>query len=158
MALKNLCKTVRLVVAAVAVGETIASYYKDENFRKSLNEAKGFDKCKVIFNNLVDVNKRFFTEVKSVDYNSLAEKYKQLFQDKVNFVGSKLEEVKKEVEKLHDEKLKPVVEELTEKYEELKKVALEKKDELSEKYQDKLELIEEKINEVKKQIKEKMNK
>ena len=145
MTLKNLLKTAKLAAAAVVIGETVASYYKDEKFRKSLNEAKGFDKCKVIFNNLVDVNKRFFTEVQSVDYNSLAEKYKQLFQEKIDFVGYKLEETKKEVEKLHDEKLKPVVEELVEKYEEIKKVALEKKDKLTEKYQDKLDFIEKKI-------------
>ena len=145
MTLKNLLKTAKLAAVAVVIGETVASYYKDEKFRKSLNEAKGFDKCKVIFNNLVDVNKRFFTEVQSVDYNSLAEKYKQLFQEKIDFVGYKLEETKKEVEKLHDEKLKPVVEELVEKYEEIKKVALEKKDKLTEKYQDKLDFIEKKI-------------
>jgi len=71
----------------------------------------------------------------SVNYNSLTEEYKKLFQEKINFIGKKLEETRKEVEKLHDEKFKPVIEELYEKYEELKKTAFEKK-----------------INEIKKQI------
>ena len=44
------------------------------------------------------------------------------------------------------------------KYEELKKLAQDKKEEFTEKYQDKLETLEEKINELKAQIKSKLQK
>ena len=74
MSLKNLLKTVKFTVVAVAIWETIASYYKDEDFRKSLQQAKGFDKCKVVFNNLIDVNKKIL---------KLIEKDNKWFQMKI---------------------------------------------------------------------------
>jgi len=152
----KICKFIKIWIAGIVIGETIASYYKDEKFRNKLNEAKWFDKCKVIFNNLIDVNKSFFETVKTTDYNALAGKYKSIFQEKVNMVWEKLEVLKQEVEKLNDEKLKPVLEDLTEKYNEIKEILENKKTKLINKHEHKLRKIEEKINEIKDKINEKL--
>ena len=152
MALKNVCKYVRLAAVAVALWETVASYYKDKNFKESLDSAKGFDKCKVIFNNLIDVNKKFFSDAKSVDYNAYVEEYKDLLNDKLVLVWEKIDLLKEQATNIQDEKIKPVLDDLTKKYEELQALAKDKKSEFVEKYADKIEFVEEQVNKLKEKI------
>ncbi len=158
MTFKNLFKTIKVFAIGVIIGETIVSYYKDEKFRDSFNNAKGFDKCKVLFNNLLEVNKKLFEEVKEVDYKKIVNNYKELLDSKVSDLWEKITELKTEVSKLHEEKLKPVIDELSYKYNELQEAVLSKKDVLVEDYQEKIKFLENKVNEVKNQIKKKFSK
>jgi len=137
--MKNICKYIKLTVCAVAIGETIASYYKDEDFRKKVNEANGFDKCKLIFDNLIDLNKRFFIDVKSVDYKSMLD-------SKINYIDEKLDFLKKEADRLNSEKIQPILSDIMKKYSEITDIVIEKKEELPKKYLPKINELLEKIN------------
>ncbi len=169
MNIKNSYKSMKLFVFAVAVGETIASYYKNEEFKKLFDNAKWFDKCKVVFNNLVEINGNFLKKMKNIDYNTHVDKYKNMLEDELEVVKSKLDDVKEQAGLLKDNTFKPVIDELNKKYEEIRESVLEKHsyikdnaiekiDEILDKYQDKIEWIDKKIVSIKKQIREKLDK
>jgi len=144
--MKKICKFVKLWVWALVLGETIASYYKDEKFKNNLHQAKWFDKCKVIFNNLVDVNKKFFSDVKSVDYDNIKKEYKDLLDIKIEYINEKIDYIKKEWKKLNQDKIQPLLDDIQTKYSEIIDIVWKEKDELLEKYGPELEKIQQNIN------------
>ena len=146
-------KLLKIGLVSFVLGELITGYYKDEKFRQDCKNAKGFDKCKVAFNYLLDLNKQIFSDAKEVDYKWIVENYKKILDEKLNIVGSKIEELKQQIEQLHEDKLKPVLEDVVKKYEELQKIAKEKKEEFAEKYGPELKKLEDKIDELKNKLK-----
>lgn len=110
--MKKLCNIVKVWVVAVAFGETVASYYKDKGFKTKLDDAKGFDKCRVVFNNLLDVNKKFFTEVSSVDYNTKYSEVKSNIEHQIDEFNKKLDNIKLNINDYKEEKISPVLEDI----------------------------------------------
>ena len=144
--MKNLYKFVRLWIWALALWETIASYYKDEKFKKDIEKAKWFNKCKVIFDNLIDVNKNLFSDVKSVDYDNLKKEYKELLDSKIVYINEKIDYIKNEWDKLNQEKLQPLLNDVQTKYNEIIDIVWTQKEELLEKYGPELEKLQKNIN------------
>jgi len=166
--MKKICKIVKFAVIATAIGETIASYQKDEKFRENLSNAKGLDKLKIVFSNLVEVNKNFFEQAKQIDYKWKYEQAKQVVWEKVENISSvlwekldilneKVDFYKEKALDLKKEKLDPVLEELSEKAENLKKQIEEKVDNVKEKvkFEEKLEKVKKEINEIKEKFSKK---
>ncbi len=167
--MKKICKFVRLWIWALALWETVASYYKDENFRKNIDEAKWFNKCKVIFNNLVDINSNLFSDVKEIDYKTKYNKYKdiadtkyseykEIVDSKINDINEKIDFLKTEWDKLNQDKLQPLLNDVQTKYNEIIDIVWTQKEELLEKYGPELEKIQEKINKSVEEIKWKVDK
>jgi t-SNARE complex subunit (syntaxin) len=154
--MKKLVNFVKWSALAIALGETIASYYKDEKFRKNLETAKGFDKCRVIFNNLIDVNKKFFTEVKWIDFESTYNDAKSFIEDKIAKINLKADEILSHINEFNDWKIKPILKDLEKKSNDLKNQLKSQINDISEKVklEEKVKMIESKID----QIKEKFSK
>ena len=149
--MKKVLKTLQLLVVATAIWETVASYYKDEKFKEKLGKAEWFDKLKVIFNNLVDVNKGFLEKVKLVDYKGTYIEYKDYAESKLNDINIKLDELKQKLVSAKDEKILPFVKELEGKLNEYKKEIEEKVEDVKEKIklEEKIKIVKSKIEEVK---------
>lgn len=156
--MKNLYKFVRLWIWALALWETIASYYKDEKFKKDIEKAKWFNKCKVIFDNLIDVNKNLFSDVKSVDYDNLKKEYKELLDSKIVYINEKIDYIKNEWDKLNQEKLQPLLNDVQTKYNEIIDIVWTQKEELLEKYGPELEKLQKNINQSIEDVKWKVEK
>jgi len=156
--MKNLYKFVRLWIWALALWETIASYYKDEKFKKDIEKAKWFNKCKVIFDNLINVNKNLFSDVKSVDYDNLKKEYKELLDSKIVYINEKIDYIKNEWDKLNQEKLQPLLNDVQTKYNEIIDIVWTQKEELLEKYGPELEKLQKNINQSIEDVKWKVEK
>ena len=154
--MKKICNLVRLWIGALALWETIASYYKDQSFRENLQNAKGFEKCKVILNNLIDVNKNLISDVKTVDYNSIKNEYKEILDSKIAYVNKKIDYLKTEWDKLNQDKLQPLLNDIQTKYNEVVGIVWTKKEALLEKYGPELEKLQTKLNESVDKIKDKI--
>ena len=152
--MKKICNTVKIAVIAVALGETIDSYYKDENFRTKLKKAKGFDKFRIVFDNLIDVNKKFFTEVSSVDYNTRYNELKSNIETNINEFNEKLEDIKSNINDYNEENIKPTLNDMYVKVNEFREKIEDEVVSLSEKYklEEKLEMVKEKISDIKSKI------
>jgi len=153
--MKKLCKVVKVTVVAVALGETVASYYKDESFRRKLKNAKGFDKCKTVFNNLFDVNKKFFTEMSSVDYNLQYNELKSKIETNINEFNEKLDDIKSNINDYNEETVKPNLNDMYVKVNEFREKIEDEVISLNEKYklEEKLEMVKEKISDIKSKMK-----
>ena len=152
--MKKICNTIKLIAGAVAIWQTIASYYKDEKFKNNLEQAKGFDKVKVMFNNLIDLNKKFFTEVKEVDYKWYYNEYKDILVQKTDLVKEKIENIKEQAQQIRDDKVLPILEDLQQKAENIKSQIEDKVVDIKEKakLEEKLEQIKEKAEQVKNEV------
>ena len=152
--MKKMYNTVKVAFVAVALGETIDSYYKDENFRAKLKNAKGFDKCRTVFNNLIDVNKKFFTEVSSVDYNARYNELKSKIETNINEFNEKLEDIKSNINDYNEENIKPTLNDMYTKINEFREKLEDEVVSLNEKYkfEEKLEMVKEKISDIKSKI------
>lgn len=154
--MKKICNFVKIWVIWTLLGETVASYYKDKEFKEKFDNAKGFDKIKVIFNNLIDVNKKFFTELSSVDYNLKYNEFKSKVEENIDHFNKKLDDIKENISNYKEEKISPVLEDIYNKANEFKEKIENEAINLSEKYK-----LEEKLTEVKEKIskiKENLNK
>ena len=152
--MKKVCKLVKLTVVAVAIWQTIASYYKDKKFKEEFDTTKWFDKFKVIFNNLFDLNKRFFAQIKDIDLQQTYNDAKNFIEDNLAKINLKIDELKENLNNLKEDKLIPLLKDLEEKSEEFKEQIKSNIDDISEKIklEEKVKIIEEKIKEMKKKF------
>ncbi len=150
-----MCNMVKITVAAIAIGETIGSYYKSNDFRVKLNSSKGFDKVRVVFNNLLDVNKKFFTEASSVDYNARYNDLKLNLEYKINDINLKIDNIKENINDYSEEKLKPTLNDMYIKANEFREKLEDEAVGLNERYklEEKLDIVKEKISDLKSKMK-----
>ncbi len=141
-------KTIKLGLLAFLAGQVATLFYKDKTFKEKFDNAQGFDKCKVLFNELLEINKRLFLDAKSVDYSGKLEEIKSKFDTEITKLQQRIEEIKQNYNQFNEAKLKPILEELKQKAESLKIQLENQVDSLKEKYQ-----LEEKLDEIMQKIK-----
>lgn len=153
--MKKLCRIVKATAIGVLIWQTIASYYKNDEFKNKLNKSKGFDKFRAIFENLLDVNKKFFTEVSALDYDSKYKEFKSYAEKKYSEINIKVDEIRKNIWDFTQEKVNPILKELSEKANDLKIKAETEITSLSDRLEieRKFDAIKSKIEEIRQKIK-----
>lgn len=153
--MKKIYDVVKVAITAIALGETIASYYKNKEFRTKLNSAEGFDKAKVIFNNLLDINRKFFTEVLSFDYKIKYNEFKTNIESKINELNSRIDDIKSNINSYSEEKIKPILNDIYTKVNQFKEMIEDEVISLNERYklEEKLNVLKDKISDLKSKIK-----
>lgn len=153
--MKKICNFIKVWIIWTIIGETIASYYKDKDFKEKFDNAKGFDKCKAVFNNLISLNKKLFTEVSSVNYTEKYNAFKENIEGHIDEFNKKLDEIKENMDEYKEEKLSPVLEEIYNKANEVKTKIENEVMDFNERYdlEWKLEIIKEKVSDIKSKIK-----
>jgi len=153
--MKNIYSTLKFWIIAIAFGETITSYYKDKDFKTKLDNSEGFDKIKILFDNLFDINKKFIRELSSFDYNLKYNKIKDNIEKSLNEFNEKLDQIKENINNYKEEKISPVLEDIYAKANELKGKIQYETENLNEKYKlaEKLDTIKDKIANLSKKMK-----
>jgi DNA anti-recombination protein RmuC len=146
-------KTLKVGLLAFVAGQVAALFYKDKEFRQKFESAQGFDKCKVLFNELLELNKKLFLDAKSVDYSQKLEEVKSRFEQEINKLQQKIEEIKQNYNQFSQEKLQPILTDLKQKAEQLKEQVDNQVISIKEKYQleEKLASVMEKIKSLRKE-------
>lgn len=152
--MKKICSIVKVAAISIVIGETIASYYKNNDFKSKLEKSKWFDKCRTIFDNLLEINKRFFTEVSSFDYDSKYKEFKTFAEEKYSELNTNLDEIKKNLWNFNQEKLTPILKDLNDKATDLRKKAETEITSLSDKLEleRKFDAVKSKIEDIRKKI------
>ncbi len=148
-------KKLKIAAGAFIVWQVATLFYKDESFRKRFNEVDGFEKAKVLFNNLLDLNKKIFFDIKEYDYQWKSNEIRQMINIEISRAEEKLNELKNSADKINKEKVQPIIEDLEDKSEYIKNSISESYNDLNEKYdlETKYEQLKEKVNELRKKIK-----
>ncbi len=108
-------KILKIWIASFLLGQATALFYKNKNFREKFNKVNWFDKCKVLFDELLDLNKNIFFDLKEVDYKNEYETVKFKLEEKFKDIENKYNQLKEELKEIWQEKVKPKLEELQEK-------------------------------------------
>jgi len=109
----KMTKKCKLFLSGIIVGELIVLFTKDEKFRENFTNAKGIEKCKVVFNNLVDLNKSLIVSILN---KGNKEFLTAKLTEKLNDLQSQLLKVKEQLSNsLDKENLKELVNALQEK-------------------------------------------
>ncbi len=144
-------KFLKIWMLSFLAWEVVALFYKDEDFNNKFKNAKWFDKCRILFSSLLDLNKKLFFDIKSVDYKSKVdnlisriESERRKLEEKVDFIISNIDSFKKE-------KLDKLVEELNNKLDSLKDQVVMKVDDIKAKYdlENKISSLKDKIEKIK---------
>jgi len=109
-----------LLIGAV-VGELLSLYYRDDKFRKKLQKTDDWlEKAKIAFNSLVEVNAKFFNDLKSYDYASKAQELKTQYYQQLESLSAKLDELKGQLDSLSVDAIKEKVDVLKDKLAQIK--------------------------------------
>jgi len=155
--MKRMCNWIGLWIWAIALWETIASYYKDKEFKNKLDSAKWFNKCKIIFKNIIDINTSFYTDVNTIDYSQKIDQYKKILNKRIDDLNERINYLKNEWEKLNQDKVQPLIKDIQDKYNEIANIVWEQKDELLNKYWSTIEELQKKVTDTVENIKWKID-
>ncbi len=139
----------------ILIWETIALLYKDKELIKKLENKDWFDAIKIIFNDIVDLNKKLFFDVKTYDYDSKINEVKSIIDMEREKLEKKVDDIKDKANKLNNEQIHPLIEEFEEKAQDLMKYAKDTIHDLNERYhlENKIEIVKWKILELKNRLK-----
>lgn len=142
---------IKFWIIGLLLGQTLTLLYKDKALRDKLSKNDWFEKIKILVNELVDLNKRIFFDIKSYDYEWKTNEVKAIINMEIKKIEKKIHELKKKASKLNKTQIQPLIAEFEQKASEYSQKAYELKDhlnstikDLNEKYQ-----IEEKIENIK---------
>ncbi len=106
-------KLVKYSILGLLIWEFVSLYYKDKEFQKDFDSSAWLDKAKVAVNWLVDLNKKLLQDASGFDYKSF-------FEEKINLLEEKVEDLKESADILNEEKIKPLIADLNENYTNIK--------------------------------------
>ncbi len=124
--MKNINKKIKALIVGALIGEAIALYYKDEKFKKKLNKSKDWmEKLKTAFNEIIQLNTRFWQDVSSYDYKWEFDQLKEKYLNQLESLNEKIEELKSQIDSLTQQKLKEKLEVLKSQFEQIKQWVME---------------------------------
>ncbi len=145
-------KKLKFIGCSFLIGQIVTIFYKDKDFREKFRESQGFDKVKTLLNELVDLNKNIFIDIKDHNYEESYQKIKEYVETEKEKLESKVEELASKVWQRNEETLQPLIEDIEERIKHLKETTEENVKNLNEKYalQEKLNNLKAKFEEAKK--------
>lgn len=142
-------KKLKFGIGLFLAGQLAALFYKDKSFKDKLKEASWMDKLKVMFNWLVDLNKKLFKDISEYDYEWKMHEINSYISDEKEELEWKIDDLKKKLQSLNKDKLQPMLWDIEKKANSFKKVIEETIEDLNDKYD-----LEEKLSKVMKKIEE----
>lgn len=148
--MKKACRFIWGILA----GEILTLFYKDNSFKKKYTLAKWPDKVKVLFKNIVELNKKIFFDIKEYDYEWKFNEFKDFYEKESKILEKKIKELTEQAKTLNKEKIDEITQNLKVKIQNLKEMAEESIDDVMEKYafQEKIDEMIAKIKEIEKNI------
>lgn len=144
-------KKIKFGLSLFFAGQLAALFYKDKAFKDKFKEAKGLDKFKILFDWLIDLNKKLIKDVKEFNYEWKIEEINSMIADEKDEIEEKIEDIRIKLNTLNKEKIKPIIEEIEKKAKWFTTLIEEKIEDINEKYalQEKLKKVMKKIEEIK---------
>lgn len=144
-------KKIKLLVWVFVAWQIATMFCKDEKFKKKYNESVSFDKVKVVFSSLIDLNKNIFFKIKDIDYEAKFKLFKKTFDKERIYLESKIEELRMQLDNKNEEILKPKIKDLEDKVLEFRDKAYENAIDIDKKYwlREKSEELIEKVRNLK---------
>ncbi len=142
-------KKVKFLVWAFLAWQIATIFYKDESFREKFKNAEWLDKAKVLFDSVLDLNKKIFFDIKDYDYETKIQDIKEYFEHERQKLEEKFEYIKWQADKINQEKLKPMIKQLESDANYLKDKLVENAEYIDDKYE-----ITDKVDKTIKKIKE----
>lgn len=144
-------------VAAFVLWQVATLFYKDKWFKDKISEAKWTDKLKLVFDELVELNKKMFNDIKDYDYSAKVEDFKSFFETEKQNIENKIKELSEKFNDLNETQVKPFIQDIEARVQALTQIVSEKVSDVNEKYklEEKISLLKDKINEIKNKVSEK---
>ena len=142
-------KVVKMWIMGLLVWELIGLYYKDKKFRDEFNKTDWFGKIKLAVKWVVDLNKKFFEDVWSVDYDGYIDKWVEVVNTNMDMLNDKIDFVKNKLTDINKDKVEPMIVDITDKYDEIRDRIEDLSEDIKYVYEDKLSMIKDKIEHVK---------
>ncbi|UFX83326.1 hypothetical protein [Candidatus Absconditicoccus praedator] len=148
-------KKAKFFIGAFLVGQIATLFYKDQNFKKKFNEVEGLEKVKLLFNNVVDLNKKIFFDIKEFDYEGTYYELKDILNNEISKADEKIKQLKDKADEINKEKIIPVLEELEKKADYVQNKLYASYHDLDDKYdlESKYYQLKEKIEEIRNKVK-----
>ena len=119
--MKNLGNKLKALAIGALIGEAVALYYRDDKFKKKLSKSKDWvEKLKTAFNEVVELNMRFWKDVSAYDYKAEFEQLKEKYMAQLESLNVKIEELKNQLDSLTQQKLADKLDFLKEQFEQIK--------------------------------------
>lgn len=142
-------KKLKFGLSLFFAGQLAALFYKDKPFKDKFKEAKWLDKFKILFDWLLDLNKKLIKDVKEFDYEWKLDELNNMISCEKSEIEEKIEDMRIKLTTLNKEKIQPIIEEIEKKAKWFKKLIEEKIEDINDKYE-----LQEKLNKVMKKIEE----
>lgn len=148
-------KKAKFFIWAFLVGQIATLFYKDQNFKKKFNEVEWLEKVKLLFNNVVDLNKKIFFDIKEFDYEWTYYELKDILNNEISKADEKIKQLKDKADEINKEKIIPVLEELEKKADYVQNKLYASYHDLDDKYdlESKYYQLKEKIEEIRNKVK-----
>lgn len=156
---KAIMKTIKYFLGWILVWQIVTLFFKDKKLTDKIYWAWNlFDWFKILFNEIVDLNKNIFIETKKINFEKNYFEIKEFILKEKEKIEESINQIKSQLWELNENQFKPLVEKVEANYEEYKKKIIEKYDYLKDRvdFDEICDIINHKIKSLKENFKEKL--